>query len=469
MAAVAIGIFLATVDGSIVNLAMPTLEKALSTDFAMVQWVVLAYLLVITTLTLSMGRLGDMLGKKGIYLTGFIIFTLGSLLCGISPNIELLILSRIFQGVGASMIMALGAAIVTEAFPPYERGRSMGLIGTIVSIGVVTGPVLGGLILARFTWHWIFFVNLPVGIVGIGMVMRHVPDIKPVRGQKFDFPGAIFFFVSLLALLVGLTMGQRMGFFHPYMISLYVIWFVFLVLFLVVEMRVKHPMLDLHIFQNGHLSINVITGFMSFLSAAGVFVLMPFYLENILHQDKGSMGLLMSVVPIMLGIVSPRAGRLSDKWGTRPLTNLGLIILSLGFLGVSTLQADTSPLGYALRFIPVGIGMGLFHSPNNSAIMGSVPRHQLGIASGLLSITRTLGQTVGVAVLGALWASRVLGLSGSGATTSPTGASVIAQVEGLQFTFLVVASIIGLAWLLSLWGLQRNRRSRRPVSSTASE
>ncbi len=215
MAAVSMGIFLATIDGSIVNVALPTLEAELNTSFSLVQWVVVGYLLVITTLLLSFGRWADMIGKKKIYIAGYIIFTLGSLFCGLSSSIYMLIASRLFQAVGASMQMALGMAIVTEAFPPNERGKALGFTGLMVSLGIIAGPTLGGVILGSLSWHWIFFVNLPVGILGTMMVIRFVPNVIPGIKQKFDFIGAALLLVSLSSLTIGLTLGELNGISNP--------------------------------------------------------------------------------------------------------------------------------------------------------------------------------------------------------------------------------------------------------------
>lgn len=199
MAAISMGTLLATIDGSIINIALPTLVRELNTDFPTVQWVVLAYLLTLAVLLLSVGRLGDMIGKKRIYTVGFVVFTLGSALCGLGWNVNLLIVFRVVQAFGASMILALGTAIVTESFPSKERGKALGIIATMASIGVVIGPTLGGLIIDLLSWNWIFYVNIPVGILGIYMVIRFVPDIKPMGEQRFDFLGSVLLFFSLLA------------------------------------------------------------------------------------------------------------------------------------------------------------------------------------------------------------------------------------------------------------------------------
>ncbi|MGD8586279.1 MAG: MFS transporter, partial [Chloroflexota bacterium] len=183
MAAVGSGIFLSTIDGSIVNLALPTLSRSFGSPFAVVQWVVLAYLLTISTLLLSVGRLGDMIGKKPLYTVGFVIFTIGSMLCGIAPTVYWLIFFRVIQGLGAVMITALGLAILTESFPAHERGKALGIGGAVISVGIVVGPVLGGLIIGAFSWRWIFYVNLPVGIAGTLLAARYVPNVKPAGGQ----------------------------------------------------------------------------------------------------------------------------------------------------------------------------------------------------------------------------------------------------------------------------------------------
>jgi EmrB/QacA subfamily drug resistance transporter len=460
MAAIAMSIFLATIDGSIVNVALPTLVRELKTNFATAQWVVLAYLLTQATLMLSMGRLGDMLGKKPIYTTGVIIFTVGSVLCGLAPGVAWLIGFRVLQAIGAAMALTLGLAIVTEAFPATERGKALGMVSTIVSVGIVIGPTIGGLILDLLSWQWIFFVNLPVGIVGTLMALRYLPVFRPVGEQQFDYFGAITLFIGLLALLLALTLGPELGFAKPTILLLFAGSAVFLVAFVIVEWRTSQPMVDLKLFQNRLFSSDLTTRLISFIATSGTFILLPFYLENLLGYELRQVGLLLAVVPICLGISSPFSGTLSDRFGTRLITISGLVVLVAGYYAVSTLDAQMTVPGYVLRLIPVGIGMGVFQSPNNSAIMGSVSRERLGVASGLLSVTRTLGSTTGIAVLGALWASRVIyhtdvPLSG-GATTAP----VIAQIAGLQDTFLVVTGMIAVALGLSVWGSVSERRSK---------
>jgi len=466
MAATAMGIFLATIDGSIVNVALPTLVRAFDTSFAAVQWVVLAYLLTVTTLMLSIGRLGDMLGKKRIYASGFVIFTLGSVLCGLSPAIGWLIGFRVLQAIGASMLMALGMAIVTEAFPPGERGKALGISGSMVSIGIVIGPVLGGLLIGALSWHWIFYVNLPVGIVGTWMVLRFVPGSRPTAGQRFDLAGAFTLFIALIALLLALNLGQQSGFGRPGVLGLLALSLSAAVLFVVIEIRSPQPMIDLRLFRNVLFDVNLVTGFFTFVCMSGTIILLPFYLEDVLGYAPQTVGLMLAVVPIAVGITAPLSGALSDRVGTRPMTVVGLSSLVAGFAAVSTLQVDTTTIGYLLRFLPVGIGIGLFQSPNNSAVMGAVPRNRLGVASGLLSVTRTLGQTTGIALMSAVWAGRVafyLAAAGGGTAAGATSAPAAIQVAALNDTFHLAIVLLVLGLALATWGLFYERRRARMV------
>ncbi|MEX1020988.1 MAG: MFS transporter [Litorilinea sp.] len=457
MSTVAMGIFLATIDGSIVNIALPTLVRELNTNFATVQWVVLSYLLTVTTLMLGIGRLADMRGKKTIYVAGFVVFTIGSVLCALAPTVYWLIGFRVIKAVGAAMIMALGAAIVTEAFPAKERGRALGMIGTSVSIGVVIGPTLGGVILDLLNWHWIFLVNLPLGIIGTVIAVRFLPAFRPPGGQRFDYAGAIAMFFVLAGLSLGMTLGQSMGFLSLPILILLGISIVSLGVFLYIENSVADPMMDLTLFRNAQFSTNLGTGFVSFMAISGIFLLMPFYLDDVLGLEIRQVGLMLAIFPIALGFVAPLGGVLSDRFGTRPISVAGLVVLVAGYFWIATLDTDTSTLGFIARALPLGVGMGLFQSPNNSAIMGSVPRERLGVASGLLSITRTMGQVTGISIMGAIWAGRIVVYGGQELAGAATDAPPNLQMVAMQDTFLVSAFLVALGLAFALWAFFRER------------
>ena len=458
LSAVAMGIFLATIDGSIVNVALPTLSAALGADFATVQWVVLSYLLTITTLLAVVGRLADMYGRKRLYNSGFVVFTVGSLLCGLSPSVGWLIGFRVLQGIGAALILALGLALVTEAFPPQERGRALGIAGSIVSIGIVTGPTLGGVIIENLSWHWIFFVNVPIGILGTYLVWRNIPATRPPGGQAFDFGGAATLCLGLLGILLGLTTGQQEGLTSPQALALFVFGIFFLLALLYIQRRHPQPIIDPVLFRNRLFTVNLVTGLLVFVGL-GSGVLIPFYLETVLGYSVQQVGLLLAVVPIALGIVSPISGVLSDRVGSRPISVLGLAVTLLGYLALSTLSTETTAVGFMLRYVLVGVGVGLFQSPNNSAMMGTAPRERLGVASGLLAMTRNLGQTVGIAVLGALWAALVFGAAGGPMAGGATAAPLAAQAAGLAGVSRIVAGLVGVALLVALWAWWGERRA----------
>ena len=342
----------------------------------------------------------------------------------------------------------------------------MGAISTVVSIGIVLGPTLGGVIIAALSWHWIFFVNLPVGIIGTLVALRYIPAYKPSGQQQFDYIGAITLFISLLSLLLALTLGQQLGFNEPRIRLLFISWAIFLSVFIIIEWNTQQPMIDLRLFQNAPFSLNLIIRLITFVTLTGTFVLLPFYLENVSAYDTRQVGLLLAVIPLFLGITAPISGIMADRLGTGLISVGGLLALLVGYYALSTLNDHTSAFGYVLRLIPIGIGMGAFQTPNNSAIMGAVSRDRLGIASGIIVITRTLGQTSGIAILGALWAARVVFHNGALLPGGATTASATIQTVALQDTFLAISILSLLALILSLWSLRQERRLNQASSST---
>ncbi len=453
MLAVGMGVFMATIDGSIVNIAVNTLVNELNKPLAVIEWVILAYLLTICTLLVSAGKLGDMFGKKKLFLAGMVIFTAGSALCGISPNVYWLIGFRVVQAIGASLTMALAMALVTEAFPARERGKALGIMGTLVSVGIITGPTIGGIILGSLSWHWLFYVNLPIGILGYILAVKFIPADDKRTAQRFDFAGAATLFLSLVSLLVGLSLGQQNGFNYFPVYFLLGGFVLFFFVFILIERRVTEPMVDLAMFSNRLFSINLATGILSFIVGAGTMMLIPLYLQNILQYSPREAGYLIAVTPLTVALVAPLAGSLSDRVGSRAITTLGLVILLGGYISAATLSADTPAIGYLLRFIPVGVGLGMFQSPNNSAVMGSISRERTGVASSLLSLSRTIGQTIGISILGAFWESRVRALAQGQDFKDITAAPIPAQVEGLQQTIYLDVALLTVALVLSAWAL----------------
>jgi len=459
-----LGAFIGAFMFTSVNVALPSLVRSLETEFNVVQWVVLAFLLATGTLLPIVGRLADMLGKKKLYLLGFGIFTVGTLLCALAPNVYYLIGFRAVQGMGSAFLTALGLAIVTDVFPAEERGRAIGISGALLSTGIVIGPTIGGLLIDAFSWRWIFYLAVPLGLLGATFAQRYIAEYEPQGSQRFDVPGAALLFLSLLTLMLGLTVGQDRGFTDPIILSLYGACAVFTIVFLWLELRVDDPVLDLRLFKSSQLSIGLATGFITFVAISGTIFLMPFYLSDVLGYSPRNVGLLMSVIPIFLVITAPIAGSFADKHGERPVTVVGLLFLTLGYFTISTISTETTALGYILRFLPVGLGMGIFQTPNNSAIMGAVSSKRSGVAGGLLALTRTVGQSTGIAVLGTLWAARVLARGGVSETTSASGE---VQVGALHDMFLLIQVMIIGSLALALWDMYARRHETKAKAAPA--
>ncbi|WP_242022210.1 DHA2 family efflux MFS transporter permease subunit [Microcoleus sp. FACHB-831] len=461
MLGIGLGVLMFTVDTSIVNIALPTLVQTLNTTFAAIQWVVLSYLLVVTALVLGVARLGDMLGKKRLYLGGLILFTIASLLCGLAPSVGWLIGFRALQGLGAVFISALGAAIITEVFPDSERGRALGIIGAIVSLGIALGPSLGGLIIGISGWRTIFLVNVPLGIIASFIIVRVIPSsARSNVKQRFDLLGSLLITVTLVFFALGMTYGQTHGFSSGITLTLLGFTAITLVAFLALEARLEQPTLDLRIFRNLQFSLSLLMGLLVFIVIAGVIFILPFFLELVKHYPTQQVGLLLAVSPVLGGIIAPISGTLSDRFGPRIISLIGLMLMVTGCFLLSTLDAQMTDLGYILRVAPFGIGLGMFQSPNNSAIMGGVPRERLGIASGLLSLSRTLGQTAGLPLLAALFATLTLTRANLAPNIDVTAAPVEALVYGTQGAFRASALILCAAAVLTafVWRIESRQR-----------
>lgn len=460
MLGIGMGLLMSTLDTSIVNISLPTLVHELNTTLATVQWVVLSYLLVIASSMLGVARLGDMLGKKRLYNVGLLLFTAGSLLCGLSPSVGWLIGFRALQGTGAVMMTALGTAIITEVFPAEERGRALGISGAIVSIGIASGPVLGGILIGTVGWRSVFLINVPIGILAAIIVYRVIPSLsRDESASRFDIAGALILFLTLGGYALGMTLGQEMGFGNAWVIGLLVTSAVGLGIFVAVEASTKDPMIELGLFKNVLFGVNLLMGFLVFIMIGGMFII-PFYLELVKGLPPAQVGLLMATFPVAMGVTAPLSGALSDRFGSRVISLIGLVIIVGGCFLLATLQTDTSVSGYILRMAPLGIGVGVFNSPNNSAIMGSVPRRRLGIASGLLALTRTLGQTSGLPLVGAIFTTLVLAAGPLAPGADVTTAAPAALVAGVQGAFRIAGTFVLISTVLAAFALWFDRRNR---------
>ena len=396
---VAAGTFMATLDGSIVNVALPTISVNFGVGKETLQWAVTAYLLTISSLLLVFGRLADIIGKNRVYAAGFLGFALGSALCGSADSVNQLVFFRIIQAVGAAMMMANAMGLVTSCFPPRERGRALGSMGTVVALGSLTGPSLGGFLVTGMGWRSIFYINIPIGILGFAAALLILPKDKDIlQKQTFDYIGALLFGGGITCFLLGLSEGQELGWASNGVLLLLAVSVVLMVLFFVTELRIKQPMIDLSLFRNKLFFAGNVAGLLSFVSMFFVMYLMPFYMAEIMELKAYQMGLIMTSFPLVMALTAPVSGWLSDKTGPLLLTTGGLAINALGLFFLSGIGVNTTPLSLAWKMGLMGLGSGMFQSPNNSSIMGTVPPPKLGVAGGVVALVRNVGMVMGVAL-----------------------------------------------------------------------
>jgi EmrB/QacA subfamily drug resistance transporter len=419
LAAVACGTFMATLDSSIVNIALPTLTKTLSSDLLRMKWVILVYLFVLTCLLLPFGRLSDHFGRKVVYQSGFFIFILGSGLCGISSSLTWLIVCRGVQAVGASMLMANGPAIITSEFSHRDRGAALGILAMVVSVGLVSGPSIGGFLISEMGWRSIFLVNIPIGLFGIVLVQYFVrKDEKDLKKLCFDWAGAVVQTLVLLVFMISFdpphisfSGGTPMQIPRLVMVGIVALLTLILVR---VEKDAKMPLLDLSLLRNQTFWSANLSGFLTFVAFSSVQVLMPFFLEEVMRFHPNKAGLFMTAIPLTIFVIAPFSGRLSDRVGSQGLSFAGTLVGCLGLFSMSGafglgIDRNTEYYFIILGLCSIGLATGLFQSPNNSAIMGSVPIHKLGVASALLATIRNLGLVAGTGLSTSLFAWKLEG------------------------------------------------------------
>ena len=415
--AIGISTFMSALDGSVVNTALPVIRTFFNTEVSGIEWVVTIYLLVLSGLLLSFGRLGDLRGHKTVFVSGFGIFIISSALCGFAPSLAWLVACRAIQALGAAMLSANSPAILTKSFPGNQRGQALGLQATMTYLGLTVGPTLGGWLTDQFSWRAIFYINIPVGLVALWMAVRHIPGDAYLREahtavERFDLKGAGLFIIGLVMLLLGLNQGHALGWVSFPIIGALGAGLLFLTIFVIFERRVAHPMLDLTLFKNRLFSISVISAILNYVCLFSILFLMPFYLIQGCGLSPSQAGLLLSVQPVAMAIVAPISGSLSDRIGVRLPTSLGMGILAIGIFILSRFGAQTLSAHMVAGLAITGLGTGIFVSPNNSALMGSAPRHRQGIAAGILATSRNMGMVLGIGLAGAIF-STILAQSGA--------------------------------------------------------
>ncbi|AFZ57913.1 MFS transporter [Anabaena cylindrica FACHB-243] len=455
---IGIGVFIFALDVYIINLALPIMVESLHTSFATIQWVVLSYLLAIAIFVLSAAKLGDMWSKKQLYIMGLIVFTLSSLLCGIAPNVSFLIAFRALQGIGAAFISGLGTAMIVEVFPPEERGLALGIRAGIFGLGIMLGPTVGGILINLCGWPLIFLINVPIGIIACLIVAYLVPpSVVGAIKQSFDVIGTLILTLTLTSFTLAITLLQNEGFGSNTAFNLLVLSAISFTCFLLTEANLPEPMLDLNIFKSLDFSLGLGLRFLGNFVMAGVIFLLPFFLKLVKQYPTEQAGLLLAVPPIIIVLTAPIAGILSDNYGSRIISLIGLVLMAIGCLIISTFDTELTILNYIIEIIPYGLGVGMFQSPNNSAIMGAAPQERLGIASGLLSLSRILGQTAGVPLVGAVFSFVIITNAKLTSNIDITNAPIDSLVFATQITFRVVAALLLISTIFAvlLWWLEK--------------
>jgi len=390
--------FMATLDSNIVNVVLPVMVNIFSVNMSSIQLIVICYLITIVSTILFFGRLGDIKGKSIIFNFGLFVFTLGSLFCGLSSNLISLIFFRIIQAIGASAAMANNQGIITQVFPVSERGRALGISATFLALGTMIGPPLGGFIVSYLSWNYIFFINIPIGIAATIVGIKMLPSNLKKKNENIDFVGAIIFGASVIFLFYSLIAGETVGYGESLIIFGFIMAIFLFIIFIFVEKKLEYPLIDFSLFKNSLFSVGILCTFICYMSFNSNNIVQPFYLENVLKMTPNYAGMIMMISPIIVTVISPFSGSLSDKIGSEFLTFLGLIFMGIGMGLMATLNENLTIHELIIYISLIAIGNALFLSPNNALVMSYVPNDKLGIAGSLNAFVRNLGQSSGVAV-----------------------------------------------------------------------
>jgi len=443
LASLSLSMLLSSLGTSIANVGLPNLAQAFNASFQEVQWIVLAYLLAITTLIVSVGRLGDITGRRRLLLAGIVLFTVASVL-GVAPTLWLLIAARAAQGLGAAIMMALTMAFVGETVPKAKTGSAMGLLGTMSAIGTALGPSLGGVLIAGLSWRAIFLVNVPLGILTFLLANRYLPVDR--RGPKtdragFDTVGTLLLALTLAAYALAMTIGR--GSFGPLNMALLLAAGFGVGLFVLAEARAASPLIRLAMFRDPVLSASLAMSALVSTVMMATLVVGPFYLSRALGLDAALVGLVLSVGPLVAALTGVPAGRIADRFGVQRMTIVGLIGIAAGSFILSMMPAISGIPGYIAPIVVITSGYALFQTANNTAVMTDIRPDQRGVISGMLNLSRNLGLITGASVMGAVFAL-------ASATIDITTARPEAVATGMRITFAVAAILIVVALAIAV-------------------
>jgi len=448
-----LGAFVSVLNGSTMMIALPIIMKELNASMSLIMWVLMGYMLSITILVPTFGRIADIYGRKALYVTGFGILTFGSLICGFAHTGAQLLIFRLIQSIGGSLMLANSTAIVTDAFPTEELGRALGINSMVIAVGSAVGPIIGGF-LTNFGWQWIFWFNVPIGVIGTIWAALQLKEIEKLpEGQKLDYPGTITFVLGLFFLLLALSMGGMSGWMSPLVLGSFIGAIILLLGFIWIEKRVEQPMLDLRLFESRLLAFAYTSTLLNSIGRSAVTFLLIFYFHGIKGMTPLQAGVLLAPFALAMMIVAPISGILSDKYGSRGLSTVGLLISAIGLLGFTRISTNTPISELIIWMVIMGGGSGLFNSPNTSAIMGNVPTDRRGIAAGTRTILNNAGSVVSIALAMATTSSSMTSqamqeiFTGSGGAAG--GIAINEFITGLRLAFGISFAITIFAAIIS--------------------
>ncbi|MGA8297606.1 MAG: MFS transporter, partial [Acidimicrobiales bacterium] len=401
--AVCIGAFMGQLDASIVTIAFPTLQRAFRVGVGPITWVGLSYLISLVAFVTIVGRFADMAGRKLLYVYGFGLFAAASAGCGLAPDLWTLVVLRIVQGLGAAMLQANSLAIINIATPRERLGRAIGVQGAAQALGLALGPSVGGALIAAGGWRLVFYVNVPVGALGIAAGLAFIPRSRHLRARTpLDWSGLALFVPFICAILVAVSFGNTWGWGSTADIALFVVGAVVGLAFITRERLSRFPMIDLDLFRRRAFAAGISSGLLSYLVTFGTLLVMPYLLERGLGLSAGTAGVELMVMPLLLGVVAPFAGRIGERIGLRALTSTGMMIVAASLFALALTGPSIAAVLGGLAGI--GIGLGCFTPANNAAVLATVPREQSGEASGVMNVTRATGTSLGLALTGLVYA-----------------------------------------------------------------
>ncbi len=457
LAAVSFGLFMIMLDNTVVNVALPSIQRDLGTDLSSLQWIVTGYALTFAALMLIGGKVADAYGRRLIFVVGIAVFTAASLWCGLAGSGDELITARVFQGAGAALMNPATLSIIAATFPPRERGTAIGIWAGVSALALAIGPLVGGLITEHLDWSWIFFVNIPVGIVAIAASFLFIDESRDETHVRLDLPGLATSAIALFTLTYALIEANTYGWTSPRIVGAFAVAGASMLAFVLLERYQRAPMLPLELFRSRTYAGANMVMLLVALAMFGVFFFLSLYMQNVLGYSAVQTGAAFLPMTILIILIAPVAGRASDRFGSRGLMTAGMVLIAIQLVYFSRLGVDASFWNLLPAFLVGGVGMALTMTPSAAAATRSVSVDKAGVGAAVLNASRQVGGSLGIALIGAIMAIE------AGGERTPE-----AFVDGLQ-TGLLVASGIAAVGAVVAFAMVRPHEGARPASQTAAE